>query len=381
VVSATLREEYPVALTTPQRRPQGGARQFSAGTLVAGLTGGFAIVSIMGLIGGPLAGLDMVSADTRLRIAFGLLVMVALMSGFVVAVWRAPAGLVAALLAGLSAALLLWLMRTLLLEGGPYNRLVFGPPGLIAVVLAATAGGWIAHVLDDDRLHTRFAFSRAAQVGLWAACLWLSFELVARLAGGAGLGPAIGNALAGEVVGALIGMLAAAWVIARYGQANGISIRDWEYRWSPTTIAIGAAAGLLALGLMWLTAQIDIALWAMPEDALTVFSEGLQAGVWVAVLLLVANSLVAPICEEIAWRGVIQTAFVRAWGPWIGIGVTALLFAMKHVVLDGTFARITTLLMLGLVFGVVRHRLGTGSATVAHVLVNLYSTGVLIATV
>jgi membrane protease YdiL (CAAX protease family) len=381
VASASFHEENRVAFTTPQRRPQSGARALSVGTLVAGLTGGFTIVAIMGLIGGPLAGLDTVSADTRLRIAFGLLILVALMSGFVVAVWRSPAGLVAALLTGLSAAMLLWLMRTLLLEGRPYNPLVFGPPGLIAVVLAATAGGWIAHILDDDRLHTRFAISRAAQVGLWAACLWLSFELVARLAGGAGLGPAIGNALAGEVVGVLFGMLAAAWVIARYGQANGISIGDWEYRWSPTTIAIGAMAGLLALGLMWLTAQIDMVLWGIPEEAMTVFAEGLQAGAWVAILLLIANSLVAPVCEEIAWRGVIQTAFVRAWGPWVGIGVTVLVFAMKHVVLDGTFARITTLLMLGLVFGVVRHRWGTGSSTVTHVLVNLYSTGVLIASV
>ena len=60
--------------------------------------------------------------------------------------------------------------------------------------------------------------------------------------------------------------------------------------------------------------------------------------------------------------------------------MTIVVFALKHVLMDGTFARITTLLMLGLVFGVVRHRWGTGSSTVTHVIVNLYSTSYLVAT-
>ncbi len=361
---------------TPSRH---NTSPLSGGTIVAGLTGGLAIVTITGLIAAPLAGFSSISADTRLWIAYGVLVTVALLTGFVVTIWKAPAGFVPALLAGLSGALFLWLMRMLLLEGGPYNRLVFGPIGLVTVLVAATTGGWIAYLLDSDRFHARVAPSDAARVGLWVASLWVSFELVGRMVGGAGVGPAIDNALAGEILGVLVSMVAAAWVIARYGQANGVSTRDWDYRWSVKTIAIGVAAGLLALGLMSVTAMVDQALWTMPEDVLAVFTEGLQAGVWVAILLLVANPLAAPICEEIAWRGVVQSAFVRAWGPWVGIGVTVILFAMKHVVVDASFARLTTLLMLALVFGLVRHRWGTGSSTVVHLVVNLYSTGYLVA--
>ena len=55
-----------------------------------------------------------------------------------------------------------------------------------------------------------------------------------------------------------------------------------------------------------------------------------------------------------------------------------MLFALKHVLVDGSLARITTLVMLGLVLGVVRLRWGTGSSTVAHMVVNLVSTGVVI---
>jgi membrane protease YdiL (CAAX protease family) len=368
-----------VAPTTSRRQSQSSAAPFSVGTLVAGLAGGLTIVSIMSMIGGPLASLDVLPSETRLWIAFGLLVCVALLSGFVVAVWRAPAGLAAAILTGLSAALLPFLIRTLLLAEGPYNRLVFGPTGLIAVALAATAGGWIAHLLDGDRLHARYALSDAARVGLWAACLWVSFELVARLVGATGLGPIIGNVLVADMLAILIGMPTASWIIAHYGQANSITAETWEYRWTPLPVGIGVTAGALALGMMWVTAQIDQALWGLPEAALASFAEGLQAGTWVAVLMLVANGLVAPASEELAWRGVVQTALVRAWGPMIGIVVTALLFALKHVVLDGSLARMTTLVMLGLVLGVVRHRWGTGSSTIAHTVVNLASTSLIVA--
>jgi hypothetical protein len=58
----------------------------------------------------------------------------------------------------------------------------------------------------------------------------------------------------------------------------------------------------------------------------------------------------------------------------VGIGVTLVIFAMKHVLIDGTVARVTTLLMLGLVFSVVRHHWGTGASAVAHLVVNLYAT-------
>ena len=64
-----------MASTYPPRQSQTGTSAFSIGTLLAGLTGGLAIVSIMGLIGRPLAGLSIVSPATLLWIAFGLLML------------------------------------------------------------------------------------------------------------------------------------------------------------------------------------------------------------------------------------------------------------------------------------------------------------------
>ena len=350
-------------------------------TAIAGLVGGFTIVVLLLMLGGPLSSLDMLSAETRRFLGFGLLTIVSLLVGLVVALWQAPHGLAPAAIAGLVGACFVWLVRVVLLADGAYNPLVFGPIGLVSVALSATVGGLLAHLIEGGGGQTALGFPPVARVGIWAACLWLGFELAARLIGGLGIGPAIGNVLAGDMAGVALGMGIAAWVIVRYGFAHGIPADDWAYRWTPTTIGFGVLGAVVTVALMWVTAQIDLVLWALPENALAGFAEGLQAGTWVVVLLLVVNGIVAPVCEEIAWRGVVQTALVRAWGPVVGVGATLVLFAFKHVAIDASFGRLTTLLMLGLAFGVVRHCWGTGSSTVAHVLVNLYSTSVLIASV
>ena len=44
---------------------------------------------------------------------------------------------------------------------------------------------------------------------------------------------------------------------------------------------------------------------------------------------------------------------------------------LKHVVVDRSLNRLTTLLAIGTVFGVLRYRLGTGASTIAHVTANL----------
>jgi membrane protease YdiL (CAAX protease family) len=203
--------------------------------------------------------------------------------------------------------------------------------------------------------------------------------MVARFMGTLGLAPLLENALVADMLAILIGFPAAGWIVARYGQANGIDAQDWEYRWTVTAVAFGALAGFIAYGVMWGTALVDQAIWGVPPAVPAGFAEALQGGAWVAVVMLAANGIAGPIGEELAWRGVVQTALLRVWGPVAAIVVTGVLFALKHVALDGSLARITTLVMLGLVLGLVRHRWGTGSSTVAHVVANLLATSEVIA--
>ena len=92
------------------------------------------------------------------------------------------------------------------------------------------------------------------------------------------------------------------------------------------------------------------------------------------VTMLPANGILGPMVEELAWRGYIQTHLIRGWGLRSGIVVTAVLFALKHVIVDFSFYRILILLAGGVALGITGYRWGTSASTIAHVLLNSLAT-------
>jgi membrane protease YdiL (CAAX protease family) len=287
----------------------------------------------------------------------------------------------AALVAGATAALTLVLMRTVLFGEETSHPPVYDWPGFVAALVLTPLAGLLGSRLGGDHLHDRLSLPVAAQTGLYGALIWLSIETTVRAAGSLGLGRVLDNVVAGDMLAVMVGMPLAAWVIALYGQHRGVRPRDWGYTWSPARLAVGVAGGLLILALMWGTALVDEVLWGGTGVLPPAMVEGLRAGAWVSLLMLAVNGLIVPASEELAWRGVIQTAFGRAWGPLVGLLLTAIVFALKHVVVDGSVARVTTLLMIGLVVGAVRFRWGTGASTIAHMVANLGATALVIWTV
>jgi membrane protease YdiL (CAAX protease family) len=107
---------------------------------------------------------------------------------------------------------------------------------------------------------------------------------------------------------------------------------------------------------------------------------GLAGGAWIGPLLLVANGIVVPVSEELAWRGVIQSSLARAWGMAGTVAVTALALALKHVIVDGSVMRLTSLMVGALELCGVRARWGTGSSTVTHLVANFLATALALAT-
>lgn len=100
---------------------------------------------------------------------------------------------------------------------------------------------------------------------------------------------------------------------------------------SPGRMAAAIAATLaLALGVAGLLAQfappIDLADRATLERMIAY--QGTPGG-WIALTLLIA--LVIPMVEEFAFRGHIQHALERRWGPVPAIAVAAVLFAACHM--------------------------------------------------
>ncbi|QCC60476.1 CPBP family intramembrane metalloprotease [Natrinema thermotolerans] len=207
---------------------------------------------------------------------------------------------------------------------------------------------------------------------------WVALEVTLRwgfvLAGAAaGIDPGLVDAFV-----LALGFPLIAAVLSRYALERGQDRETWGWGWgwSRRTVGAGALAGIVGLGLVAGASQVDAALFGLGDGSGT----GDETTVAAAILLLVGNGFVVPIAEEQVWRGVVQTELVEARGAVAGIAVTAVLFAFKHVIVDLSVVRLTTLLTLAALLCVVRYRWNTVSSTVAHVVVNAALTVTLVAT-
>ncbi len=122
----------------------------------------------------------------------------------------------------------------------------------------------------------------------------------------------------------------------------GLRLPSWKL------IALGAALGA-ANFLVAGTLQVLVRRLMSPEllklfDISHIFA---GAGPFELGTLLVALSVAAPICEEMLFRGYLQTVFGARLGMRAGIVVSAVLFALLHFDPVGMLARIE----LGVLFG------------------------------
>lgn len=337
--------------------------------LAAGLLGAAAAVAVaatsVAIVPGPVVGAASVGAVAVGTLPVGLALGVRYRDR-----WFRPA-----LAAGTTAAVLLLLRGLAFVVGGsPISYpLLFGVPGAAVALGGALLGAWAGgRPAVAGRLQPT-GLSRPARVGFLVAAGWTTIELLAGVAVGATVGAAVGNAFVGVLVATLVGFPIAAWAAARYGRRAGVERGDWDYDVDPRRVAIGLVAGAASLLLVVGTGLVVEAL-DLGGSARTAFGfvlVDLRAGPWVLVLFALAHGIVAPLAEELAWRGVVQTALVRSAGTAVGILSTALLFTAKHAFLDASLARVPSVLLLALVLGVVRHRWGTAASTLGHAVVNL----------
>lgn len=162
---------------------------------------------------------------------------------------------------------------------------------------------------------------------------------------------------------ALAGLALWPWRRPRGGPVGGLL--PWR-----ESLATAAFAGLFAQALPWLATQLGLPLEPSNAAPLMVL---LAQKPWLAVLLVVG---LAPVAEELFFRGVLLRRFALAGRPWLGLWCTAGLFALAHeLVADGPLlprlATIGLYLALGLVFGGVYLRTGRLAAAVAaHAVAN-----------
>ena len=215
-------------------------------------------------------------------------------------------------------------------------------------------------------------FGELSRAALLASGLWFAIDLVAQVGGAVVFEPVVGNYLVGSLVGVVLGFPVAAWAVVRYGQRHGITPADWGYDRTPRALLSGLVVGG-GLVILNLTAVVTVteAIFGQPEQISGLLIKGLAGGLPVVVLFLLAHGIVAPITEELAFRGVVQTALTRERGRLVGVLGAATLFSLKHVLVDGSLERLLPVVVLALVLGIVRERWGTGASTVTHATVNV----------
>jgi membrane protease YdiL (CAAX protease family) len=93
------------------------------------------------------------------------------------------------------------------------------------------------------------------------------------------------------------------------------------------------------------------------------------------LVIAIAAGFVAPVFEELLFRGLLLRALRRHFTPEIAIAVSALVFALAHPALDphlGTFALVPALFALGAISGVAACWTGELSVSIAlHIGFNL----------
>jgi hypothetical protein len=89
--------------------------------------------------------------------------------------------------------------------------------------------------------------------------------------------------------------------------------------------------------------------------------------------IILVNGLFVPVAEEFLWRGFVQTRLARAMSVSLAIGITAVCFSLKHVLVDASFGRFLTITALGVIFGIVAQRKSWRASAALHIVINMLS--------
>jgi membrane protease YdiL (CAAX protease family) len=121
--------------------------------------------------------------------------------------------------------------------------------------------------------------------------------------------------------------------------------------YSIVTGGVGLAMAILLLGALIRTPRTENPLTDLLKDPTSL------------ILLAIFGSVVAPICEELVFRGFLQPLLVRSLGAFAGILATALPFGLLHFQEYGNSWRHVLLISLsGVAFGWMRQATGSTKA-------------------
>ena len=121
--------------------------------------------------------------------------------------------------------------------------------------------------------------------------------------------------------------------------------------YSVVTGGVGLAMAVLLLGALLRTPRTENPLTELLKNPTSL------------ILVAIFGSIVAPVCEELVFRGFLQPLLVRSWGAVAGILSAALLFGLLHFQEYGNSWRHVLLISVsGAAFGWMRQATGSTKA-------------------
>jgi membrane protease YdiL (CAAX protease family) len=160
-------------------------------------------------------------------------------------------------------------------------------------------------------------------------------------------------------------------------RGNGPRV-DLGLVWSWHDVRVGLAYGIGGL-VVTIPASLLYVVLVGPEQASSAVGdvfEGLRAGPVAALAVALVVVGLAPLCEEIVYRGLLWGALERYALPrWVPFVVTTLLFALAHF----EFTRTPLLFVVALPIALARMRTGRLAASVVAHQVNNLLPGVVLA--
>lgn len=164
------------------------------------------------------------------------------------------------------------------------------------------------------------------------------------------------------------------WFTSRW-QGNGW-VTDFGLRPRASDFGWGVLYGAAAIAVGTGVAAITAALFGSFESNAGEVLDSISSNKPLLAVFLLTVTIGAPICEEIAFRGLaFGAAAKRRLAPWLAVVISAALFAGIHF----EPIRFPLLFAVGITFGIARwHTRSTVTSIVAHVTLNTVSSSALI---
>jgi len=113
--------------------------------------------------------------------------------------------------------------------------------------------------------------------------------------------------------------------LVRIRRFEPFGFRRVPARW----VLLGGAAGIACCLLSWPVSWVVDPLFPGSEAVQEGYRDATQAGAVSLMVTVILGGVLTPIGEELLFRGVLANFLLR-WGPWIGIGLSSVVFAFAH---------------------------------------------------